>query len=193
MRSLQVSLLSRNPSLPPRPGFYRNAVVRAVATTVLPGPARAGRRKRRGLPMCSRCGRRRVGSLRVSCPRRGGTRRGTTWSQQACLKTNNTGAGDWFGWSVGVSGDTVVVGAPYEGSTATGINGNEADNSAAYAGAAWIFTGRPWNGILRGSFRHGRISGLFGTWSYPENGRNRKWSRWHCQFPPTVLPEKMMP
>ena len=38
-------------------------------------------------------------------------RSGTTWSQQAYLKASNTGAGDQFGCSVAVSGDTVVVGA----------------------------------------------------------------------------------
>ena len=33
--------------------------------------------------------------------------------QETYLKASNTGAGDWFGWSVAISGDTVVVGAPY--------------------------------------------------------------------------------
>jgi len=63
----------------------------------------------------------------------------TVWSQQAYLKASNTGAGDWFGYSVAVSGDRVVVGAPLEGSNATGINGNQDDNSASYSGAAYIF------------------------------------------------------
>ena len=35
-------------------------------------------------------------------------RSGGVWSQQAYLKTFNTGGGDWFGISVAVSGDTVV-------------------------------------------------------------------------------------
>ncbi len=38
-------------------------------------------------------------------------RSGTTWTQQAYLKASNAGAGDKFGASVSVSGDTVVVGA----------------------------------------------------------------------------------
>jgi hypothetical protein len=42
---------------------------------------------------------------------------------------------------VAVSGDTVVVGAFGEKSNATGINGNESDNSAHLAGAAYVFTG----------------------------------------------------
>jgi hypothetical protein len=68
-------------------------------------------------------------------------RNGTTWSQQAYLKASNTGASDSFGGSVAVSGDTVVVGAPGEGSSATGVNGNQADNSVTGAGAAYVFTG----------------------------------------------------
>jgi hypothetical protein len=68
------------------------------------------------------------------------TRSGTTWTQQAWLKASNTGAGDWFGHSVALSGDTAVVGAYQEDSNATGANGNEASNSASDAGAAYVFT-----------------------------------------------------
>ena len=69
------------------------------------------------------------------------TRSGTTWTQQAYLKASNTEAGDVFGQSVAVSGDTVVVGAFAEDSNATGVNGNQADNSVTTSGAAYIFTG----------------------------------------------------
>ncbi len=68
-------------------------------------------------------------------------RSGTTWTQQAYLKASNTDGGDMFGISVAVSGDTVVVGASGESSNATGVNGDEADNSVGGAGAAYIFTG----------------------------------------------------
>ncbi len=61
-------------------------------------------------------------------------RSGTSWTQQAYLKASNTGAGDNFGRSVAVSGDTVVVGAEGEDSSATGVNGNQSDNSAGGAG-----------------------------------------------------------
>ena len=46
-----------------------------------------------------------------------------------------------------VSGDTVVVGAPSESSNATGINGDQSDNSAARAGAAYVFVrnGATWS------------------------------------------------
>jgi hypothetical protein len=38
-----------------------------------------------------------------------------------------------------VSGNTVMVGAHNEDSIATGVNGNQNDNSAATAGAAYVF------------------------------------------------------
>lgn len=66
-------------------------------------------------------------------------RSGGVWSQQALLRASNAEAGDFFGMAVAISGDTVVVGAQYEASAATGINGNQADNSAPQAGAAYVF------------------------------------------------------
>jgi hypothetical protein len=68
------------------------------------------------------------------------TRSGSTWSQQAYMKASNTDAGDNFGYAVAISGDTLVVGAPGESSSATGVGGDQADNSAAVAGAAYLFT-----------------------------------------------------
>jgi hypothetical protein len=74
-------------------------------------------------------------------------RSGTTWSQQAYLKASNTGADDGFGWSVAVSGETVVIGAPRESSNATGVNGDQNDDSAAESGAAYVFVrnGTTWS------------------------------------------------
>ncbi|MBS0150016.1 MAG: FG-GAP repeat protein [Nitrospira sp.] len=71
------------------------------------------------------------------------TRSGTSWAQEAYLKAPNAEAGDLFGYSVAVSGNTVVVGAPGEASNQTTItNGPTAspDNSAVAAGAAYVFT-----------------------------------------------------
>lgn len=65
-------------------------------------------------------------------------RNGVTWTQQAYLKASNTGSGDFFGRSVGVSGNTVVVGAFFEDSTATGVNGSQG-NGASSSGAAYVF------------------------------------------------------
>jgi hypothetical protein len=69
------------------------------------------------------------------------TRTGATWSQQAYIKASNTGP-DRFGGFVTLSadGNTLAVGANGEDSAATGINGNQADNSAADAGAVYVFT-----------------------------------------------------
>jgi drug/metabolite transporter superfamily protein YnfA len=66
-------------------------------------------------------------------------RSGETWSQQAYLKASNTGEGDQFGVSVAISDDTVVVGAYGEKSNATGVDGDQLDDSLTYAGAAYVF------------------------------------------------------
>jgi hypothetical protein len=66
-------------------------------------------------------------------------RAGSTWTQEAYLKASNTGAQDAFGGSVALSGDTLAVGAIYEGSNATGINGDQTDNTASSSGAVYVF------------------------------------------------------
>jgi hypothetical protein len=66
-------------------------------------------------------------------------RSGGVWTQQAYLKASNAGAVNGFGHSVSLSGETLVIGAPAEASAATGVNGNQGDNSAPGAGAAYVF------------------------------------------------------
>jgi len=82
-------------------------------------------------------------------------RNGTNWSQQAYLKASNTGVDDRFGSAVAISGDTIVVGAVGEASNATGVNGNQTDNSLFGAGAAYVFVrnGTTWTqqGYLKAS------------------------------------------
>ncbi|MBL8063643.1 MAG: S-layer homology domain-containing protein [Anaerolineales bacterium] len=75
------------------------------------------------------------------------TRNGTTWSQQAYLKASNSETNDNFGKTVAISGDTVVVGAHREDSSASGVNGIETDNSSSGSGAAYIFirSGSSWS------------------------------------------------
>src|SRR5262249_54087162 len=95
-------------------------------------------------------------------------RDGTNWIQQAYLKASNTGAEDRFGLSVAISGDTAVVGAVYEASNATGVNGNQSNNSASIAGAAYVFVRNGTNWIQQaylkasntgnGDFFGGRVS-----------------------------------
>ena len=74
-------------------------------------------------------------------------RSGTTWSQQAFLKASNARAGHYFGWSVAISGETVVVGADSEDSVATGVDGNQSSNFAPESGAAYVFvrSGTTWS------------------------------------------------
>jgi trimeric autotransporter adhesin len=66
-------------------------------------------------------------------------RTGTAWKQEAYLKASNTGAGDQFGWSVALSGDTLAVSASFEDSAAAGVDGNQNDNSSNGSGAAYVF------------------------------------------------------
>lgn len=61
------------------------------------------------------------------------------WVQQARLKASNVSNGMAFGESVAVSGNVLVAGAPGEASTSIGINGDQQDRSAVYAGAAYVF------------------------------------------------------
>lgn len=61
------------------------------------------------------------------------------WFQEAYLKASNTDAFDSFGDSVGISGDTIVVGASREDSAAVGIGGDQSNNSASDVGAAYVF------------------------------------------------------
>jgi hypothetical protein len=77
------------------------------------------------------------------------TRSGTSWSQQAYIKASNTGASDEFGRSVslGEDGNTLAIGATSEDSNATGINGDQTNNTAAIAGAAYVYirSGTSWS------------------------------------------------
>jgi hypothetical protein len=66
---------------------------------------------------------------------------GMNWNQQAYIKASNTGAIDGFGWTVALSesGRSLVIGAPWEDSFATGINGDQSDNNAENSGAIYVF------------------------------------------------------
>jgi hypothetical protein len=70
------------------------------------------------------------------------TRSGNSWTQQAYVKASNPGANDHFGSSVALSrdGNTMAVAAHWESSAATGINGNQNDDSIPQAGAVYVFT-----------------------------------------------------
>lgn len=73
------------------------------------------------------------------------------WTLQARVMASNAGGGDSFGSALALSpdGSTLAVGAPFEASAATGIDGDpagQADNSAPRAGAVYLFgrTGTTW-------------------------------------------------
>jgi hypothetical protein len=70
------------------------------------------------------------------------TRDGDTWSQRAFVKASNNEEYDEFGSALALSRDgrTLVVGARGEDSASKGINGNQNDNSADEAGAAYVFS-----------------------------------------------------
>ena len=73
---------------------------------------------------------------------------GGTWVQQAYVKASNTGVLDYFGSSVALSsdGNTLAVAAHFESSGATGINGDQNDDSVPQSGAVYVFTrfGEAW-------------------------------------------------
>ena len=73
------------------------------------------------------------------------SRSGTTWSWQAYIKASNTDSLDYFGQSIALSdsGDYLVVGASGEDSDGSA----QSDNSAANAGAAYVYTrsGTTWS------------------------------------------------
>lgn len=76
-------------------------------------------------------------------------RSGGTWVQEAYIKASNTGMGDYFGDAVAISydGNTLAVGANSESSNATGIGGDQSNDSQTWAGAVYVFTrsGSTWS------------------------------------------------
>lgn len=66
-------------------------------------------------------------------------RSGDQWRQEAYLKASNTQSSDEFGHSIALWEDTLVVGAPYEGSSSAGINGPQNDDGATNSGAIYVF------------------------------------------------------
>ncbi|EIE01053.1 FG-GAP repeat protein [Leptospira licerasiae] len=76
-------------------------------------------------------------------------RTGTTWVEEAYIKAPNPDQGDYFGYSVAISGDTIAVGAQYEASNQNYItngSGASSDNNMPGAGAVYIFSrsGNSW-------------------------------------------------
>ncbi len=63
-----------------------------------------------------------------------------SFTQQDYLEASITDNNDRFGHSVAISGDTLVVGAYFEDSNSTGVNGDASNNLAENSGAVYVFT-----------------------------------------------------
>ena len=119
-------------------------------------------------------------------------RAGAAWSQQAYLKSSNTGGPDigyQFGYAVSLSSDgsTLAVSETSDPSNATGINGNQKNTDAPDSGAVFIFNHsgdtwsqqayiKPWNtttpGVLFGySVGLNGNGDTLGVGAYGEDGR----------------------
>jgi hypothetical protein len=66
-------------------------------------------------------------------------RTGSVWGQEAYVKASNTGENDYFGLRVALWDDMLVVGAPMEDSSATGVDGDQLDNASGDSGAVYVF------------------------------------------------------
>jgi hypothetical protein len=84
------------------------------------------------------------------------TRTGSSWSQQAKLTASDAAAGDQFGNSVAVSGDTAVIGAPDD---------DDAAAAAASSGSGYVFarTGSSWSQQAKLTAADATIADLFGS------------------------------
>lgn len=65
---------------------------------------------------------------------------GGNWSQEAYIKASNTGGGELFGSNLALHEEMLAVVAEREDSGATGINGDQTDESAPGSGGVYIFT-----------------------------------------------------
>ncbi|WP_428263538.1 FG-GAP repeat protein [Haliangium sp.] len=73
-------------------------------------------------------------------------RTGGEWAQEAYLKASRPGDSDEFGYALALWGDTLAVSAWGERSNATGVGGDDSDDSLVDAGAVYVFrrTGSEW-------------------------------------------------
>ncbi len=69
------------------------------------------------------------------------TRDAGAWQQWRYVKSPNTDAGDRFGATLALdaSADSLIVGAPYEQSDATGLSGSQSNNTANKSGAVYLY------------------------------------------------------
>ncbi len=82
------------------------------------------------------------------------TRSGTTWTQQAKLTASDGAAVDLFGYSVALSGDTILIGARFDDDEVNGVN----------SGSAYVFTrcGTSWSQQAKLTAADGETGDEFG-------------------------------
>jgi len=74
------------------------------------------------------------------------TRSAGTWAEEAFIAAPGD-LGDFLNATAALDGDTLLIGAPHDDSDATGVNGDELNNSTFEAGAAYVFVrvGTTWS------------------------------------------------
>ncbi len=90
-----------------------------------------------------------------------------SWQQEAYVKASNTDLGDEFGYQVTLSedGNTLAVSAPRERSLATGLNGDQIDNSGGVEGAVYLYVRDSGSWLQRAYIKstNREFDGPFGT------------------------------
>jgi hypothetical protein len=66
-------------------------------------------------------------------------RSGNTWRQEALLKASNPDVDDSFGYYAAIDGERIAISTWRESSAATGVDGDQSDNSAPESGAVYAF------------------------------------------------------
>jgi hypothetical protein len=68
-------------------------------------------------------------------------RRASGWALRRYVKADPASTFQGFGWDVALNqnGHTLAVGAPYDSSKATGVDGDREDASVLYRGAVWLY------------------------------------------------------
>lgn len=89
------------------------------------------------------------------------------WIEKFYLKASNMDPNDNFGYALSLSGDgkTLAVGAPFESSSATQINGDESNNLKTDSGAVYLFEDKTnhWKQTVYFKARNSDIGDIFGS------------------------------
>jgi len=98
---------------------------------------------------------------------------GNHWYQEAYIKSSNTDTGDSFGAvALSLDGNTLAIGATGEDSCATGIDGDQNDNSCPDSGAVYLFrySGDGWHQEAYVKASNTEAGDRFGTVALTDDG-----------------------